>query len=206
VKKGCFLITTYCENESKLKILKDCILNLKEKSNLDILLYNHHTIPESIEKLVNYSVYDYSNPIFKYPEKYLIVDDKIIDDYGYAALQQLKRGYFFLKNINYDFMIAINYDVIIDNFLINFIINKIETNNAILFYNYHNIIKLTLSCFCTYLDNIFNDITKEDYIKNAEDTYAEIYFQNIINKNDQISFHKVLAKDYIDHYKTSVNS
>ena len=71
MKKGCFLITTYCENESKLKILKDCILNLKEKSNLDILLYNHHTIPESIEKLVNYSVYDYSNPIFKYPEKYL---------------------------------------------------------------------------------------------------------------------------------------
>ena len=176
---GVILITTYCDSNKKLDVLQESISNLKNISDLHIMIYNHHSIPEYFDTQVNYSIFDFSNPIFKYPEKYLIVGNDIIDDYGYAVLQQWKRGYFFLKNVGYDFIIFINYDVIIDKILIDSIIDKIHSNNGVIFLNKLGVFKLSIACFKTNIDLIFDKITKDNYV-DSECCIAEEYFQSLI--------------------------
>ena len=119
----CFLITSFCNSEKKVSCLENCIDNLKKISKNDICIHAHFSLPSSIQKRVNHFMYDYSNPILKFPEKYLNFWRKHLDsnltmsiaknDFGFTVLQQWKRGYDYLKQLGYDSIIIINYDVII---------------------------------------------------------------------------------------------
>ena len=62
--KRCFLVTAYCNDSVKKKALKDTLTHLR-KYNTDIILFSHYPIDEDVYDLTEYSIYDYSNPIFE---------------------------------------------------------------------------------------------------------------------------------------------
>ena len=65
--KNLVIILCYCDTQSKLDLLSNMILSLKDK--YDILVSTHSPLPLEIQKDINYLVYDKSNPILKYPER-----------------------------------------------------------------------------------------------------------------------------------------
>lgn len=199
--RKCFLITAYCETEEKEKSLKDTVSKIHGK--YDILLISHYPVDIEIQKLCNYVIYDYSNPVLSYKEgRRAIISWRklnhyklncLTNDYGFAALQQIKRGLLFLLSIGYDIGIVINYDTkILEGFLeemeehldefdgifLNFGVNS-EPSHYLAFF----LIKIGM-----YKDNL-QKISLDKYL-GSDDLMAEGYFANLIPNNI-----KVLKRD-----------
>ena len=137
------LITTYCDTDEKLRVLNNCIDHIKTLYNgeLDILLYNHYPISLDIQKKVNYSIYDSTNPVINsYDEKYGVLWYNItgfigtpthavttMRDTGYAVLSMWQKGCSYLKSHGYKNVCIITYDSCVfgDEFK-NYIDNGIE--------------------------------------------------------------------------------
>ena len=183
--KYCFLITSYCDTEQKVEILNECINNLKFISNDDICLHAHYPIDIQIQNQVNYYMYDSSNPVLKYPEKFItwwrtynnFTLNIYKEDYGYAVLQQWKRGFDFLKNL-YDNIIIINYDVNITKKLLNDIESKFEFDGCNFLHENGNTITPLLS-INTKL-NIFDKISINQYkiVNGFAENFAEYLFKD----------------------------
>jgi hypothetical protein len=114
------IIGSYCNSEEKIKLLQNCISNCK-KNGLDVLLYAKYPISSEIQNTCDYYIFEKSNPqinrnmvIWRKWSDLLI--KKIMIDYGYAALEQIKNGLGFSNNLNYDYAYFINYDVDLNNF------------------------------------------------------------------------------------------
>jgi hypothetical protein len=186
--KTVFLITSYCDTDLKIEVLNECIDNLKSISGYDICLHAHYPLNDNIQKRVNYYLYDSSNPILYYPEKYITWWIKYkqytlhiyTEDYGYAVLQQWKRGFDFLKNI-YDNIIILNYDTIITEKLLNEIENKSDFEGCAFLHENDNVIMPLASIKSS--SELFNKISKEKYKEIngfAEDFAKYIYILNLI--------------------------
>jgi hypothetical protein len=136
--KECFLMTSYCDSELKIKVLNECLDNL-EQFDIDICLHAHYPLSVDIQKRVKYYIYDYSNPIiydnflthWKNHNEFKMTID--LHDYNYTALQQFRRGFDFLKD-KYEKIIIINYDVIIEPQLFDNIIYSLDNHQVKLFY------------------------------------------------------------------------
>ena len=55
--KNAIVIGCYPDTEDKIKILKRCILSL-ESLDYDKILVSHCTVPESLQSLVDFCIYD----------------------------------------------------------------------------------------------------------------------------------------------------
>ena len=63
-RKGeCFAITSYCNNENKVKTLNKTIDNIKQYG-LPIFVHAHYPLPDEIQKKVDFYFYSSDNPIF----------------------------------------------------------------------------------------------------------------------------------------------
>lgn len=203
--KNCYLITSYCNTELKVEILNECISNLKDISDFDICVHAHYPLDVNIQNNVNYYLYDYSNPIFNYPEKYMIFWKKVknytqhiyTSDYGYTVLQQWKRGFDFLKNL-YDNIIILNYDVFLDKYLLNKLINKNNYEGCSFLQENGN----TLSAISSIKTSskLFDKISKEEYLK--LDVIAEDFVKYIYSNSNSYFFK---FDEYKDHYYTSID-
>lgn len=205
--KDCFLITSYCDTEKKVKVLNECVDNLKG-FDADILLHAHYPQSTDVQKKVNYYLYDYSNPIiyndflrhWKIHKDYKLTLD--IYDYNYTVLQQIKRGYDFLKKLDYDRIIVINYDIIIDSKLVYDIFLKLENCDVNLLYwgedrkyNFNS----TLLGIKKNVDLDF--ITMDNYLlnKNNDANYeAETFLDYYLSKKNNIKTNYV---EYSKYYK-----
>lgn len=215
--KNCILILSYCDKKEKYDILLKTLSNTK-KFNYDIFLYSHYPLNgNDIQNKVNYYLYDYSNPILKYPKEFGMVHWRIfnnkyklkihIDDYGYAVIQMFKRGVDFLKILNYERVIILNYDTYIDNYIVDKIEDDLNFKDLSLFYwnkRWKNYKHLNPNIFGLNINNInLNSFNKENFIKKqiiAED-FLHDSFENvcsIINLHD----------DYKEHFHAeySINS
>tara|TARA_Y100000592_G_scaffold36193_1_gene57403 strand:+ start:4203 stop:5306 length:1104 start_codon:yes stop_codon:yes gene_type:complete len=127
-KKDCFLVTAYCDTDEKKEVLKETLsrLNRSLVFKKDIILFSHYPVEEDIISLTDYTIFDYSNPIMdlehsstihwkKY--KYYKINTLYLD-YGYAAVQQWKRGLTYAYNLGYDAAYVLNYDLDVTNELI----------------------------------------------------------------------------------------
>jgi hypothetical protein len=181
--KNCFLITSYCDTTQKIEILNECIDNLKFISNNDICLHAHYPLDYNIQKQLNYYLYDSSNPVLKYPEKYItwwrtfgnLTLNIYKEDYGYAVLQQWKRGFDFLKNL-YDNIIILNYDVNITKRLLEQIENKCDFEGCSFLHENSNTITPLLSI--STKSKLFDKISLERYkiINGFAENFAEYIF------------------------------
>jgi len=181
----CFFITSYCDTQQKVKILNECIDNLKSISSNEICVHAHYPLNEETQKMVNYYLYDYSNPVLKYPEKYITWWRQIYnftlhiykDDVGYTVLQQWKRGFDFLKNLHNN-IIILNYDVIITKKLLNQIESKSYFDGCNFLHENGNTITPLISI--NTKTNIFDKISieKYKYVNSFAEDFAAYIFRD----------------------------
>lgn len=122
------LISTFCNTEEKQNILKENIIILKQLG-LDVMCLGPIFIemPQDIIKLCDYFYYTKENPLLIWPERSFTFwktishnDGQIkmhrnIADYGWAALNQVKRLSQIALNYDYDLFYHIIYDLEIDS-------------------------------------------------------------------------------------------
>jgi hypothetical protein len=121
MKNNLIIILSHCDTEEKKEVLINNVNKLKS-NNFDILLVSHIPIPSSIQELVEYFIYDKSNPIINWPERGMVFWQKIGDnivyrllniypDYGWTALNQILLGGNLGLSLNYNYFSFINYDI-----------------------------------------------------------------------------------------------
>ena len=71
MKNNLIIILSHCDTEEKKEVLINNVNKLKS-NNFDILLVSHIPIPSSIQELVEYFIYDKSNPIINWPERGMV--------------------------------------------------------------------------------------------------------------------------------------
>lgn len=91
---------------------------------MDVLVYGRYPIPEYVQAMCDYWIYDKSNPVFKTDRKVYIwyknFDKKIIrtveNDWGFAAIEQIIKSLGAVKAFSYEIGYWVNYDVDLTNF------------------------------------------------------------------------------------------
>jgi len=131
--KKIVLISTFCNNEEKQKVLEETILNIK-KIGLDVMVIspNFISIKQNIIDLCDFFFYTKENPLLKWPIRQYthwyempISDNRIccihrgFSDYGWAALYQTKKLSQFALTFDYDIFHHIIYDLEFDEEVVN---------------------------------------------------------------------------------------
>ena len=117
------IVGSYCNTKKKLDCLIDLITKAK-KNNMDILVYGRYPIPEHIQNMCDYWVYDKSNPVFKTDRKIFIwhknfgkkISRGVEMDWGFAAIEQIVKSLGVVKSFSYEIAYWVNYDVDLTNF------------------------------------------------------------------------------------------
>lgn len=113
-------ILSYCDTDYKKNLLKNLINKIKSiHPERKILVYSHFPKVEfEYYENADYYIYDYSNPEspkFMYDWVYVDNLDKTLcrttKDWGIAVIQMIRRSLNFLKSINVDSCIYLNYDI-----------------------------------------------------------------------------------------------
>ena len=113
MKNNLIIILSHCDSREKREILIDNIKKLKTQ-NFDILLLSHIPIPPSIQQIVEYFIYDKSNPIINWPDRGMVFWKKILGDpnlrlqtiypdYGWTAFNQILLGGNLGLSLDYDY-------------------------------------------------------------------------------------------------------
>jgi FkbM family methyltransferase len=131
-KKKIVLISSFCDNQKKMDILRENIIKLKSL-NLDtmVIVPNFLPVDEEIIKLSDFVFYTKENPLLKYPVRQYthwyekqIPDGRVTTlhrgfaDYGWAALYQTKKLSQIALTFDYDLFYHLIYDVEIDDVLL----------------------------------------------------------------------------------------
>ena len=130
------LISTFCDTQEKIDILKINLIKLK-KLNVDTLILTpFNFLPEKIINLSTYCIITSENPILDLDMKaqlmYLDSTTKhkirrtlVLKDYGWASLLQIKRLFSYGSNLEYDIFYQMIYDLDITNKIENIINSNI---------------------------------------------------------------------------------
>jgi hypothetical protein len=205
--KECFLITTHCDTENKVKALLECINTLKQY-NVDISIIAHYPLSSDIQKSVNYYIFSSDNPILsRYNRVFHTVHNYHLEiriyDYAYTVIKSWKEGINFLREL-YSVIHVINYDTNIIPELYNITKLNIEKYNKSIFYtNYCNldlvhVINFTLlykdyDYFIEQLDlNKFLSYTFPGFSSDTLLPTIEQYISSILNSD----FHIVKLMDW----------
>lgn len=193
--KNIILIQSHCDTEEKKQFLKKNIEKLKT-FNIDILLFSHLPLEKDIIEKVDYFVYDKSNPTLWEERRHYfwwIVDgyklETTIQDYGWTVFNQIIKSFSIIQKENYNYIFNMCYDLEIDNTVVKFLENPINSvfkhaksqkdeNNFLEF-------KTGLIFFVLQFDffnNFVNSINKKDYSENwgqIAEEYFEIKIKNL---------------------------
>ena len=143
--KEVFLVTSFCDNEEKIQLLKETLQHLKPL-NLPMCVHDAVGVEEDlIQAGADYLIVDPSNPIPPLTQRSIYAirslpcnDDIVLNshspDIGGAAAHQLQSGLIYLSSLGYDVVHVINYDVFIDhNFFSNIASPKAVKYAAVLY-------------------------------------------------------------------------
>jgi len=131
------LISTYCDTQKKIDVLIENIRILKGL-DLDVLIISPVSLPNEVISECDYTFFTKENPILVWPERAFtfwktlyykgkfVVMHRNVSDYGWAALNQIKRLTEIALSYNYDIFYHLIYDLDIDDT----IINEIKTNQV----------------------------------------------------------------------------
>ena len=113
------------DTDQKMKITINLINDLR-RFNLPIIISSHHTIPEDIQKMVDYVIYDKNNPMdnkVRLEQYYTIAEIFVVAPWeekyhAVAGISALQNGVDFCKN-KFDFIYWQDYDVSLnmDNYI-----------------------------------------------------------------------------------------
>lgn len=212
MSKNIVLIQSHCNTKEKQDYLMMNINKLKEH-NVDILLFSHIDLPESIINSVDYYVFDKSNPIL-YKERLhhywwenkLLRLETTLPDYGWTVFNQIIKSYNLVSTSKYDYVFIFCYDVIIDD-VVNDSLSNPKTSifthlkpDALDDKGNFSPVKfdtaLVFSCFKhDEFRRIVNSFSKDEYIKRT-DLIAEGYFEMKVKDNDLYYKNNLSVKDF----------
>lgn len=171
------LISSFCDDNIKLKCLKNNIIKVKELG-LDVMVLSPIILDEEIIKMSDYVFYTKENPILDWPERAMYYwkeffhngikyrFSRTVPDYGWAGLHQVKKLSQIVLGMEYDYYYHMIYDLKIDDIKECFSDEKSKTifpskrNETIWNYGLHFMI------FNKEYLNLFSQlITKELYMK-----------------------------------------
>jgi len=121
------LISSFCDNEEKLDVLKNNIKILKS-NGLDIILLSPIFLPQEVVKLCDFFFYTKENPLLTWPFKvqiykaffYMPQNNDFLcinlcgNDYGWAGFNQIKKLTEIALTFDYDYFYNLIYDLDID--------------------------------------------------------------------------------------------
>lgn len=131
------LISTYCDTQKKIDVLIENIRILKGL-DLDVLIISPVSLPNEVISECDYTFFTKENPILVWPERAFtfwktvyykgkfVVMHRNVSDYGWAALNQIKRLTEIALSYNYNIFYHLIYDLDIDDT----VINEIKTNQV----------------------------------------------------------------------------
>ena len=118
--KNLFVIDTYPSTEEQKKLLIECI-NRLSNVGFDIMIVSHISIPEEIQKMVNYVIYDTDNtflPGERTPFFWVSLFDNIFrvfnSGHSLAITRNMQNAFLMAKSSGYDFFYFLEYDVLIN--------------------------------------------------------------------------------------------
>lgn len=136
-------ILSHCNTNEKLLKLKENIEILKKNTNIPILLNSHISLPQEILNMVDFFIYDSSNPILNHPYRslerwtvHMMGNNKItlssyLPDYGWTPFNKIKNTILFLNNKEYECVFFMNYDLS----LTESILQQINKESSNMFFN-----------------------------------------------------------------------
>ena len=116
------LISSFCDNQEKLDLLKKNIKTIKS-FDVDVMVISPLTLDNEVIDLCDYLIYTKENPVLNWPEKsYFQWWDGTVNgehitmtttypDYGYAGLLQVKRMADLALSMDYDIFFPMIYDI-----------------------------------------------------------------------------------------------
>lgn len=226
--KECFVITSYCDTDEKIKVLEKNIDNLKQY-NIDILVHAHYPLNDNIQKKVNYYLYSINPVATRYNIHWANYKNYKFEimmyEWSHAVIKQWKESILFLESY-YDVIHFINYDVNITPELYNltnkylnkstFYQNFLYADNILMIY--FTIIKNDFKKFIDIFDiqRFFNFPyqtylpTAEQYVRSFLDDKTNIIpideWKDYVNDLLQNEFNFVLnTKMNWEKYKENIN-
>jgi len=196
--RECFLITTFCDTDKKISILRKTINTLK-KYDIDICVHAHYPLSFDIQQSIQYYIYDDSNPIIPLGVRSIIMWRRYNNcqfnilkrDYGYTVVSQWKYGLLFLKNVGFDVVHVLNYDTIITDENMEKS-KQIKDYSGVFYLNSDDDMNLLFGTIKPD-DYLLENISMDDYVGMNEFWYAEKYFFNLLKGNN------LYLKDKIQH-------
>lgn len=116
------LISSYCDNQQKVDLLKNNISKIKDLS-VDVMVMTPLPLPQDLIELCDYVIFSKENPVLNWPEKAYYqwwagtINGSNIEmtttypDYGYAGLIQVKRMADLALSMDYDMYFPMIYDI-----------------------------------------------------------------------------------------------
>ena len=196
------LISSYCDTEEKLNILKNNI-DLIKNNGLDVMLNSPIPLPSEIINMCDFYIQTKENPILSWPQKVVMSwvkhesNNKIVkisrslDDYGWAGIYQVKKLSEYALTYDYERYYHIIYDLIIDDL----VLSTFKSNKKCNFFPFHeHKVSLHLMVFDKEnLINFSNQINLDGYLKHA--VIAEGWLENLLNSN---VLDHTIEPDYVD--------
>ena len=202
ISKDCFLVTAYCNTNKKKEALVKTLTELK-KYDKEIILYSHYPLTELENQLAHYAIYDYSNPIIDINQgsmlHWITIDQHrlctLYPDYGYAAIQQWKRGLLLANLLEFDKVYVLNYDLEVNKELINITEKGLETYDSVLLdYNFISKDPAMHMSWAgikpqSFLKEI-NQINPSDYLSAFHNSIPESYLYNRFYSSNTLKIDK----------------
>lgn len=116
------LISSFCDNEEKVNLLKQNISKIKSLG-VDVMVVSPINLGNEIFEITDYLIYTKENPVLNWPEKSYYqwwggtvngIDIQMTTtypDYGYAGLLQVKRMADMALSMEYDIYFPMIYDI-----------------------------------------------------------------------------------------------
>ena len=217
--KNLIILTCHCDTDEKLEVLKDNVKKLKQ-FDFNILIVSHIPVPFEIQQMVEYFIFDKSNPILHPPLRLfrfwntrahptkkgkILKLEANLPDYGWTVFNQFIKSSEFALDLDYEYYSFVNYDIELNDNLMgqlgnpkhSFICSKVIDSNgderwpSLVFNIIHK----------NNLKTLIPMMNLEDYVNkpNGKEAFdsAEHYWRVLVAKYDYI-IHKDIIKDKID--------
>lgn len=217
MKNNLIAILCHCNTPEKEVLLKENIQTIKNEGH-DILIVSHIPVSYEIQDMVEYSIYDRSNPLITYPDRGMVywqyrqINDtkikmqNIMPDYGWTALNQILNVTRFALPLDYTHYTFLNYDVLLTDIVLHelkdpadFVTSKVKDDRSEEGYRYPSFMLNILTK--KNLQRVLPLIDKNDYmcdthlfIEGGKFRDAEQYWGHITSIFNQF----ILSEEMVD--------
>ena len=203
--KNLVVILSHCNSGPKLEALRNLISKIKQK-DLDVMVVTHIPLPKDIQDLVEYMVYDKSNPVLKWPEYGIVCFQSlphpepitlynIREEHGWTVFNQIKLAGNIGRGLDYTHFAFVNYDVKITEHMVETIKNPSDFVSAECTFNQGVTCHLLFQILSKEnLDKLISLCSRKDYT--TQNLGAEGYFHKLRENFDYQVYPYKVKEDF----------